>query len=396
MIKSVLLTIGRLPKALDFARSFAASGWRVVVAEPYRTHLTGASNTVAKSVQTPPPSAGKAAYLAALQAIIEAEKIDLVLPLSEETMHVAHLRDHLPKHVQLFAPPSEQLLALHHKAQFPKRAAAHGLSVPETAILGTDAAEKLAQTHDYVIKPVYSCSGRGVSLHGAGEALEKGKDFAPNEEAVVQRQLKGRQYSSFAIASNGAVQIHVVYRGIVMSGSVAVAFERVEQGAIEEWVNRFVAAERYSGFISFDFFVDDQGQAQAIECNPRVISGVHFIETEDLAPAILAPFSQPIRMKPAQRMQQFYPTLTEVQAAMFKGPQFWQNLKVLRTAKDVTWRASDPMPFVTMPITAFSIIAMSMREQRSFGQVSTQDISWFEGEALTPMPARLKSGGLHV
>jgi hypothetical protein len=48
-----------------------------------------------------------------------------------------------------------------------------------------------------------------------------------------------------------------------------------------------------------------------------------------------------------------------------------------------------------MPITAFSIIAMSMREQRSFGQVSTQDISWFEGEELTPMPARLKTGGLH-
>jgi predicted ATP-grasp superfamily ATP-dependent carboligase len=396
MSKSVLLTIGRLPKALDFARSFSALGWRVVVAEPYRTHLTGASNTVAKSVQTPPPSAGKAAYLAALQAIIEAEKIDLVLPLSEETMHVAHLRDQLPKHVQLFAPPSDQLLALHHKALFPKRAAAHGLSVPETAILGTDAAEKLAQTHDYVIKPVYSCSGRGVSLHGAGEALEKGKDFAPDEEAVVQRQLKGQQYSSFTIAHRGGIHAHVIYRGIVMSGSVAVAFERVEQGAIEEWVNRFVAAEHYSGFISFDFFVDDQGQAQAIECNPRVTSGVHFIETEDLAAAILAPFSQPIRMKPAQRMQQFYPTLTEVQAAMFKGPQFWQNLKVLRTAKDVTWRASDPMPFVTMPITAFSIIAMSMREQRSFGQVSTQDISWFEGEALTPMPARLKSGGLHV
>jgi len=29
---SLLLTIGRLPKALDFARSFHAAGWRVVVA----------------------------------------------------------------------------------------------------------------------------------------------------------------------------------------------------------------------------------------------------------------------------------------------------------------------------------------------------------------------------
>jgi hypothetical protein len=81
-------------------------------------------------------------------------------------------------------------------------------------------------------------------------------------------------------------------------------------------------------------------------------------------------------------MQQFYPTLTEVQAAMFKGPQFWERLKVLRTAQDVTWDARDPMPFITMPITAFSIIAMSIRQQQTFGQVSTQDISWFEGAFL--------------
>jgi hypothetical protein len=35
-----------------------------------------------------------------------------------------------------------------------------------------------------------------------------------------------------------------------------------------------------------------------------------------------------------------------------------------------------------MPITAFSIIAMSIRQQQTFGQVSTQDISWFEGAFL--------------
>eukprot|EP01035_Chromulina_nebulosa_P057450 gene57450-78705_t len=149
----------------------------------------------------------------------------------------------------------------------------------------------------------------------------------------------------------GEVLVNVIYQGAVMTGSVAVAFKRVDLPAIQEWVATFVKRENHTGFISFDFFVDEAGKAWAIECNPRVTSGVHFIETEDLAPAILEPGVKPIRLKQTTLMQQFYPTLTEVQAAMFKGPQFWERLKVLRTAQDVTWDARDPMPFITMPIT---------------------------------------------
>lgn len=381
MSLTVLITIGRLPKALDFARSFKAAGWRVLVAEPFKTHLTGASNCVDRSFQVPPPSKGKEAYLAALLRLIEDERVDLVLPLSEETMHVAHLSGRLPARTSLYAPPVEKLLALHDKARFPALAQSYGLSVPETALIETPLAQMIADTRDFVVKPIFSCSGRAVSLHPAGTSLITIASTL-TEPAVVQVQVKGKQYSTFAIAYDGKLLVNVIYQGAVMTGSVAVAFERVEVPAIQEWVETFVARQGHSGFISFDFFVDEAGIAWAIECNPRVTSGVHFIATEDLAPAILDPGRLPIRMKPKTLMQQFYPTLTEVQAAMFRGPHYWERLKVLRTATDVTWDARDPMPFITMPITAFSIIAMSIRQQQTFGQVSTQDISWFEGERL--------------
>ncbi len=381
MSKTVLLTIGRLPKALDFARSFKADGWRVLVAEPFKSHLTGASNCVDRCFQVPPPSKGKEAYLNALLRVIEDEAVDLVLPLSEETMHVAHLAGRLPARTRLYAPPVDRLLALHDKARFPALARHHGLDVPETALIESLEAQRIADNDDFVVKPIFSCSGRAVSLHAARTSLIA-IAATLTEPAVVQVQLKGKQYSTFAIAQAGEVLINVTYQGAVMTGSVAVAFERVELPAIQEWVETFAQNEHHTGFISFDFFVDEEGKAWAIECNPRVTSGVHFIETEDLAAAILEPGSKPIRFKQTKLMQQFYPTLTEVQAAMFKGPHYWERLNVLRTAQDVTWDARDPMPFITMPITAFSIIAMSIRQQQTFGQVSTQDISWFEGACL--------------
>lgn len=372
---TVLITIGRLPKALDFARAFHAAGWTVIVAEPFRHHLTGASNSVAKRHVTPAPSAGKAAYLEALKQIVVEEGVDLVLPLSEETMHVAHLRDGLPAGVNVYAPPIEKLLALHDKARFAALAASLGLAVPRTAVLGSADAKTLAETSDYVVKPTLSCSGRGVVFGRAGTTPCPGSADA---HQIVQQQIRGPHFSTFSIAHGGRVSVTVIYRGLVMSGTVAVAFERVEHAAIAAWVDAFVERTGHTGFISFDFIVDSDGLPQAIECNPRVTSGVHFIETQDLAASTLDPAAPPPRLRATREMQQFYPTLTETQGSVFQPARFGPNLATLIRAKDVSWSAADPWPFVTMPLTSLQIIVSAIREGRSFGEVSTRDISWFE------------------
>ena len=375
---TVLITIGRLPKALDFARAFRARGWKVIVAEPFGRHLTGASNTVAVSRVTPAPSAGKAAYLDALLDIVARDGVDLVLPLSEETMHVAHLRDRLPAGVKLFAPAVDDLLALHDKQRFATLADGLGLTVPRTAALGTAEAEALAMRGDYVVKPALSCSGRGLAFGLAGTSP---RPASSDVRQIVQQRIDGAHLSTFSIAHAGRVAITVVYRSLVVSGTVAVAFERVDHPAITAWVEDFVAKTGHTGFISFDFIVDGEGCAHAIECNPRVTSGVHFIETADLAAATLDPAASPPRFRASTRMQQFYPTLTETQASVFDRSRFGSNLKVLVTAPDVTWSLRDPWPFITMPVTAFQIIARSITTGRSFGEVSTEDISWFEDAA---------------
>jgi hypothetical protein len=306
-----------------------------------------------------------------------------VLPLSEETMHVAHLHGSLPECVRLFAPPPDTVLALHDKERFAGDTALLGLSVPQTARLGTPEAETLAATSDYVVKPVFSCSGRGIRFGKAGTS-----PGAPTnaEREIVQARIRGAHVSTFALAHEGTVRVNVVYRGLVMSGTVAVAFERVEQPAVDAWVHTFAERIGHTGFLSFDFILDEEGVPWAIECNPRVTSGVHFIETDDLALALLDP-SAPLRFRAVRTMQQFYPTLTEVQNTMFK-PGFKANLSALLTAKDVTWSARDPMPFITMPVTAFRIIADSIRTQRTFGEVSTEDISWYESPPVRESETR--------
>jgi predicted ATP-grasp superfamily ATP-dependent carboligase len=376
---TVVLTIGRLPKALDFARSFHAAGWRVVVAEPYARDLTSVSRSVARRVRVPAPSHGKTAYLNALADVVLAEEASLVLPLSEETMHVAALPAVLEargiKGVTVWASPHDKLLQLHDKERFAALARALGLDAPVTAPVGSDAAAAIAAAGEHVVKPVFSCSGRGVSFHVAGAAPQVGQ-----ERMIVQTQVRGEPVSTFGQLHEGRVVVNVVYRGTITSGSVCVGFERIDIPAVERWVARFAEATGYSGFVSFDFIVDGEGRPFAIECNPRVTSGVHFVENVDLAAAVLDPGRALPRFRAARRLMQFYPTLTEVQSSMFTS-RFRVNVKAMLSSRDVTFAASDPMPFLTMPWTAWPILSRAMREKRSMGEVATDDISWFAGEA---------------
>ena len=384
-MKTVLLTLGRLPKALDIARSFAAAGWRVVVAEPHRRHLAGASRSVARSIRVTAPAMDAAAYLRDLARVVAEEGVSLVVPVSEEAMHVAFLRPLLPDGVRLLAMPPDLVLRLHDKHGFALAAAAAGLAVPETFALEDPAARDLAAAADVIVKPTHSCSGRGV------RRIPRGTPLPPPEPAVVQRLVVGEEHSSCTLAHAGRVQGTAVYRGTLMSGSVAVGFERVDHPAIEAWIARFVAATGWTGFIAFDFIVDAAGTPWGIECNPRTTSGLHFFAEADLAPAILDP-THPLRFRPERRLQQFWSCVTETQDSFGDWPRFRANFRHLFGTRDVTWRAADPLPLLTMPWTAWPIISEAKKRGVPFGEVATLDVGWNAVEPAIHAPAGTIAG----
>ena len=382
MTQTVLLTLGRLPKALDLARSFARAGHRVIVAEPFRRHLTGASRHVARSVVVTAPSVSAETYLQDLLEVVRAERVDLVVPVSEEILHVSRLAPRLPASVRLFAMPHETLLELHDKHRFIQVCARFGLAAPPTFAFGDARAADLASSCDTVIKPVYSCSGRGLRYAARGTALPAADPAGSGRGSIVQARIEGAVHSSFSIARAGRTLGTVVYRGVVMSGSVAVCFERLaSQPAIERWVQQFVEQSAFDGFISFDFVVDGDARPRAIECNPRATSGLHFVDGEDLAAAILRPGSEsaaPLRVRAAPLLQQFYPCLTETQRSLLHDrTRFRHNLRALWQARDVSWDSSDPWPFLSMPVTSAAIIRESIRRGCTFGEVATLDVGWY-------------------
>lgn len=384
MSRTVLLTIGRMPKALEVARALAGAGHRVVVADPFAWHISRVSRAVSRTFRTRAPNADRDGYLNDLLDIIRREQVDMVVPLSEETMHVVGLQGRLPAGVTLYSSDRDFVRSLHDKFRFNQLAGSLGLTVPATAMLGD--ATALVAAGETVLKPVYSCAGMGVEFLPTGAALP-----APSESAqLVQARVRGEARSSFSVAHHGRVVTTAVYKGTVMQGTVSVCFERVDGAtAVEAWVEQFVRDTNYHGFISLDFIVDDAGVPWAIECNPRATSGVHFLESAGLAAAMI-PASpedvpQPIPFRAQHRFQQFLNTLTETQRAMFTGKRFGDKLTQLRTASDVVWSRSDPWPFLLMTPVSYEILALSIFKGMPMGEAATRDIGWFhDGSAGAP------------
>jgi predicted ATP-grasp superfamily ATP-dependent carboligase len=392
----VLLTLGRLPKALELARALKRAGCKVFVADPYGSHLCKPSRAVKRSFKVTAPNTDPGAYCRDLLDIIIGEGIDLVVPVSEEAPQLAPLAGSLPSGTHLFGPDGPTLAVLGNKLHFADRARELGLAVPETHRANRAEAAALAARTDHVIKPVHGSSGNGLRLRRAGEPLRSGDVSADN---LVQRRIHGRHVSSFTLARGGEALVTVAYEGGIMSGTTAVSFIRVDDAPqVVDWVEAFVAAKGFDGFISFDFIIDEAGTAYAIECNPRLTSGVHFVRHGTLA-AFVTGAALPVgsQLKPKRKLQEGHTGLTEVYAALFTGKlrEASRRLGHLVTSKDVLFELRDPLPFLLMTPMSWPVLSRVMFRGMSFGEAATHDIQW-RPETLQPDPQEVSADAAHA
>ena len=373
--KTVLLTLGRLPVALDLARGFSANGWRVIVAEPFRLHLCRMSKAVDASRRVTAPATDPVAYRQQLLDIVARDEVDLVVPVSEETGYVASLAAELPAGTSLFAPSAADVARLHDKYTFIEWARGLGLPVPTTWLADDDDHRRLTEAGPFVVKPRDACSGTGVRVLPAGATVRPGRD------RIVQERLEGRLVSTFTIARDGVALVTSAYEATVLSGSVAVAFRRVEDADVAgRWIRQFVEASRHTGFIAFDIIIDDAGVARAIECNPRATSGIHFIRHRALPGLIDAAEGAAVQAtgrlyRDETRLAESYSCFTTALGRLGRadGRSTWREL---RAARDVTWRANDPWPFLLMMVNTWRIVWLAATRRLSFAQAAVLDISW--------------------
>lgn len=379
----VLILGGRAPVALDHARRFAAHGWTPIIADSAACRLSAWSGSVHGVVRLPQPRQALALFGKHLARVIADEHIDLVLPTCEEVFYVSRVRGQLPESCEVFAAPFEQLKQLHSKWTFLALARDCGATVPDSACVPElAAAREWAAGRPVVLKPEFSRFGVHVRLYPDGIP-----DAAPTLPVVgpwvVQSFKSGRELCSYGIAREGRLMAHVAYEpSYRIAHSSSYFFEPVCSTRIETFVENFVARAGFTGQISFDWILGEDGELSVLECNPRAISGLHLFDVHAALPAAI--YGGPTtRLEPQNarpRMIASVMLAVGLPDALRRGDlrRWWADWS---RAADVLAVPGDRRPAIGACADLLSHAGTALRNGCSIRAATTHDIEW-DGEPL--------------
>ena len=376
--RSILITGARAPVALHLARLLHGAGHRVVLADTPARPIAAASKACVRYYRLPPPRFEPQAYADAVEALVRTEGIGLVVPTCEEVFHLAQAWRDRTMPAKVFAPAIELLAEVHNKHSFIWLAERLGLEVPETTLLNSrdDVEAVRDRSRTLVFKPVWSRFASHVLLRPPPEALDA---IAPSPAIpwVAQRFVEGEEISAYAVARQGRLKALALYRSLYRAGKGAgIFFERVEDDASRELVERIVAGTSWTGQISFDLMREADGRVLPLECNPRAVSGLHFFrdparfvdavlgDGPEVAPDVTAPQTVRLAM-----------WIYGLPAALRSGG-FGRFRKAMRKGQELLDWPGDSAPVTAQWPALAEIAGVAWRERISLQAASTRDIEW--------------------
>ena len=377
--RRLLVTGGRAPGTLEMIRLLHRAGHTVFLAESFRFPISRGSRGCRKVFRVPPPRQALEAFLESVRELVVAESIEVILPTCEEVFHLARGRERFDLGCDLFAAPWQVLRDLHSKKNFIDRAREAGLDAPETVRV-TEREELLEavrqRSQGCVVKPEFSRFATRVLMNPLPEALGE-IEIGSEIPWVVQERLEGKAHATWSVAHHGRVTAHGAYDIDFVAGGAAIHFSPLEHSGSRSWVEKFVAATGFTGQIAFDFIEVPGRGPLAIECNPRLTSGIHLFGDD---PGVCEAFFEPdlsVRTPPTSR-----PSMLAIPMFLYGLPSVrslgdlrrWSS--IFLRGRDIVFRGSDPMPAILQGLSLAELAWLALRTRRGLVAASTWDIEY--------------------
>lgn len=352
--KAILISGGKMTKALQLARAFHRAGHRVVMIESHKYWLSGHrfSWAVDRFYTVPTPQAPD--YAEALLQIVQREGIDVYVPVCSpvSSFYDAQAKQQLSDYCEVMHLDAELVQKLDDKHQFAEIALSLGLLVPDShcithpqQVVDFDFSGK---ERSYILKSIAYDSVRRLDLTQLPRSTaSETKKFvnslpiSPQNPWILQEFITGQEYCTHSTVRNGKIQLHCCCE----SSAFQINYTMVEKPEIQTWIEKFVAALNLTGQVSFDFIQASNGQTYAIECNPRTHSAIAmFYNHPEVARAYLEQGFDTIL--PLESSRPVYWIYHEIFRLITQPAQFKQRLEIILSGKDAIFDWSDPLPFL--------------------------------------------------
>lgn len=374
--KTVLISGGKMTKALHLARAFHRAGHRVILVESAKYRYTGHrfSRAVDRFYLVPEP--GDSKYAEALLDVVERENVDVFVPVASPaaSIHDADARKLLDGYCEVIHGDSYNVRMVDDKDQFSELARSFGLRVPDSRRI-TDPAQVLGfdfpPGREYILKRIaYNPVGRMDLTRLRCDTPESNAQFvstlhmSENDPWILQQFVSGQEYCTHGTVRDGKLQVY----GCCESSAFQVYYAMADQPEIRSWVETFVESSGTTGQLSFDFIVADDGHPYAIECNPRTHSAITmFYDHRQLAAAYLEDHHDLI--VPTSTSRPTYWIYHELWSLLTEGDRV-ARIRRIRTGRDALYESWDPWPYFMVHHVQIPFLLISnMRRGKSWTRI---------------------------
>jgi len=247
------VTDGNERPALAITRSLGRRGVSVLVGADGPVSLASTSRYCAGHVAYPSPYRHPEAFDRFLLDLVERERIDVIVPVTDVTTHaVARNQAALGRHSAVAAPPLEAFDAVTDKWSLLQRAARCGIPIPRTHFVdGAGSLKPLLARLEYpaVVKPVRSrirTDRRWVPTsvqyaHSEADLLRlyTETDYLRSHPSLIQERISGPGVGVFVLCDRGRVRVAFAHRRLrekPPSGGASVLCESlaVDRGLLDQ------------------------------------------------------------------------------------------------------------------------------------------------------------------
>lgn len=373
---TVLVSGGKMTKALQLARTFHLAGHRVVLVESAKYRFTAHRFSRAVDAFHVVPEASDPGYAEAVAAVARREGADVFVPVSSPASSVpdAAVGVLLAGECEIVHNDPDTVARLDDKVRFSDMARAAGLRVPDSHLI-TDRLQvtefAFPEGRTYILKRIaYNPVGRmdltplRAETPDANAAFVSRLPISEDDPWILQEFVTGQEYCTHSTVRDGSLQVY----GCCESSAFQINYAMCDKPEILDWVQTFVREHRLSGQVSFDFIENDRGEIHAIECNPRTHSAITmFHDHPDVAAAYLDDGHRTVTPVPGSRptywiYHEIWRLLTESGRSA--------RLRTILAGKDAVLTRWDPLPyFMLHHLHIPSLLVANLRAGRGWSRI---------------------------
>jgi len=285
---NILVTDGETRSALAVTRSLGRKGHTVFVCGREMNNISACSSFCRKAFLLPDPLANGTGYSAAIAEIALTESIDLIFPVTEQSVYVLNrARNRLGSSVILACAPPEKMAAVSNKYTLFQSACRLGIAMPETVYVAgmEDFFRQRHRIADFpvVVKPSFSKIVEGERIISSGVMYANDQDelcrlydtrAVLRYPSLIQELIVGEGTGLFTLFDGDRHLALFSHRRLLEkppSGGVSVLSESVplDDGMVEA-ARKLLAEVAWPGIAMVEFKRDIRdGTAKLMEINGR-------------------------------------------------------------------------------------------------------------------------------